>query len=150
MIHFNLQTCKEILYNVSDYTVAKTFTALLFCTYAYIFKTGDVLIPVFLLVIIDSITGIMFACRQKELSSKGFSRVAMKFFVYLLLMATAGILDQEFPGQYATTSMKSFLMMTEAISIMENIGKLGWPVPLKILQFLKMQSDAQRKKENKK
>lgn len=150
LTHFNLETVKNIIYNVGEHTMVKTITAGLLCAYSYMFSDGKILIPVFLLVIIDSITGVMKACKAKELSSKGFIRVAMKFFVYLMLIATAGILDREFPGNYATTSMKSFLMVTEAISIMENIGALGWPVPLKLLEYLKVYHDASMEKVKKK
>ena len=146
LTHFNLNTCKNILLNVGDHGFLKAITATLFCAYSYLFNDGSVLIPVFTLVIFDSITGVMKACKAKELSSQGFVRVAMKFTAYLIMIATAGVLDREFPGQYATTSMKSFLMVTEAISIMENIGALGWPVPLKLLEYLKVHHDASSNK----
>ena len=147
LTHFKLETCREIIFNIGDHTFLKGASAMFFCTYAYIFGNGMVLVPVFILVIFDSITGFMKAAKNRELSSSGWSRVAMKFFVYIVMLGTAGVLDHEFPGNYATTTMKTFLMVTEAISIMENIGELGWPVPLKLLEFLKVHSD---KKEPKK
>ena len=110
LTHFKLETCREIIFNIGDHTFLKGASAMFFCTYAYIFGNGMVL-------------------------------------VYIVMLGTAGVLDHEFPGNYATTTMKTFLMVTEAISIMENIGELGWPVPLKLLEFLKVHSD---KKEPKK
>ena len=63
------------------------------------------------------------------------------------MLLASGVLDTQFPGEYAMTTMKSFLMMTESISILENIGAMGWPVPLKLLEFLKMHSDKKTKKK---
>jgi len=63
------------------------------------------------------------------------------------MIGTTGVIDKEFPGNYATTTMKAFLMMTEAISIMENIGELGWPVPIKLLELFKMQRGKQKEPE---
>jgi toxin secretion/phage lysis holin len=147
LTHFKLETCREIIFSIGDHTFPKSVSALFFCTYAYIFGNGYVFVPVFILVVFDSITGVMKACKNKELSSSGWSRVAMKFFVYIMMLGTAGVLDREFPGQYATTTMKTFLMVTEAISIMENISALGWPVPLKLLEFLNMHSEKKREKK---
>lgn len=147
MTHFNLQQCRNIITQVGDNSILKLLTAYSMCIYAYVFGDGSVLIPVFFLVILDGVTGVMVAMKNKSLSSRGFIRGALKFLVYLILIATTGILDREFPGQYATTTMKSFLMVTEAISIMENVGALGWPVPLKLLEFLKLHGSKQKEKK---
>ena len=141
MTHFNLQQCKDIIVQVGNDGFLKLLVAYFMCFYAYAFGDGTVLIPVFLLVIFDGILGVIKAIKNKEVSSRGFIRGALKFLVYLILMGMSGILDREFPGQYATTTMKSFLMITEAISIMENVAALGWPVPLKLLEFLRMHHD---------
>ena len=71
------------------------------------------------------------------------------------MMGTANIIDKEFvdiykvatevfgfsvPLKSALLTMNLFLVSTEAVSILENISALGWPVPLKLLKFLRMQS----------
>lgn len=147
LTHFNFQQCRTIIAQVGDNSFLKLLTAYLTCGYAYAFGDGTVLIPVFFLVILDGILGVSVAIKNKEVSSRGFIRGALKFLVYLILIATAGILDREFPGQYATTVMKTFLMITEAISIMENVNALGWPVPLKLMEFLKMHQEKQKEQK---
>ena len=148
MRHLTLDTCKEILGSVTNHSLQKIFAALGSCSWAYLFGDGKILIPVFALVFLDAIVGVWRAKKEKRYKgSKGFSRTCAKFFIYLIMIGTAHVLDREFPGNYASTSMKTFLMVTEAISILENIGALGWPVPLKLLKYLKMFSDDKKKKK---
>lgn len=138
---FHINQCKHIFEHIVEHAYLKAAFALAVCSYAYLFNDGKVLIPVFSLVIIDALTGVMRACKQKQLSSRGYLRSLIKFIVYLCMIAVGGIFDKEFPGEYATATIKSFLMVTEAISIMENISQMGWPVPTKFLEFLKVFSE---------
>ena len=142
MRQMTLETCREIIVSTSQYPLQKVIVALGSCSWAYLFGNGKVLIPVFALVMLDAIVGVWRAKKEKRFrGSRGFSRSCAKFFIYLIMIGTASILDKEFPGNYASLTMKSFLMVTEAISILENIGALGWPVPLKLLKFLNMFKD---------
>lgn len=145
MANFNISVIKEIFYSIVNDSSVKIIVAYFMCCYAYLFGNGDVLIPVFVLVILDLITGLLKATKLKDLNSPGARRGAMKFAVYLILIAMANVIDREFPGQYASTIMKSFLMVTEAISIMENIGAMGWPVPTKLLKYLKNYQGQEKK-----
>jgi toxin secretion/phage lysis holin len=121
-----------------------------FCTYSHALGGGEVLYPVFALVFIDAFVGVMKAVKLKTFKwSQGFKRSIQKTGVYVAMILLAGILDLEFPGHYASTTMKTFLMVTEAISILENINSLGWPVPLKLLEYLKThRKNSSEKKKN--
>ena len=137
--HFSMQVCKDVIHNVGQFPLHKIFATGVLCTYTHVLESGKAFVPVFALVILDAVVGVMKARKQGNFrGSAGFKRSAQKFLVYVVMLLAAGILDMEFPGQYASNTMKTFLMVTEAISIMENISALGWPVPLKILQMLKM------------
>jgi len=148
--HFSLEVCKEVMYNVSQFPLHKIFMTGILCTYTHVLHDGKAFVPVFALVLLDAVVGVTKAIRNGDFSwSAGFKRSGQKFMVYVVMLLASGILDTEFPGQYASNTMKTFLMVTEAISIMENISALGWPVPLKILQLLKMQKgDAKPQKES--
>jgi len=148
--HFSLEVCKDVINNVGQFPLHKLLATGVFCTYTHILHEGKAFVPVFALVILDAIVGVMKAKKNGTFKgSQGFKRSAQKFLVYVVMLLASGILDMEFPGQYASGTMKTFLMVTEAVSIMENISALGWPVPLKLLKMLKMQrDDAEQEKES--
>ncbi len=96
------------------------------------------LVVMLALISVDGLTGVWKACVARELSSRGFRRGALKFFVYLLLMASCALGDKVMPFRFAFTAMTAFLAMTELISIMENVAALGWPVPTLLVSRLKV------------
>ena len=156
MTYLNIENCKNIFGTVFDSSFQKIIFTLSYCSFTYLYSDGKELLAVFVLLFIDLITGIMKAVKLKKWSgSAGIRRTAEKFFVYLLMMGTANIVDKEFvdiygaatelfgfsvPHKSALLTMNLFLVSTEAVSILENISALGWPVPLKLLKFLRMQS----------
>lgn len=151
--HLSLEVCKNVIHSVGEFPLQKTIIATFLCTYSHVMGDGKIFIPVFLLVFMDAVVGVMKALKNKTFSwSQGFKRSGQKFTVYVIMLLASGILDVEFPGNYATTTMKTFLMVTEAISILENIGDMGWPVPIKLLDFLKLHREASKEvqKEEKK
>ena len=146
--HFSIQICKDIIDSVANYPLHKMFATGIFCTYTHVLNEGKAFVAVFALVILDALVGVFRAIKKNEFTwSQGFKRSGQKFFVYIVMLLSSGILDIQFPGEYAMTTMKTFLMVTETISIMENIGELGWPVPLKLLEFLKMHSNKKNPKK---
>lgn len=156
-------TCKAVFANVFDNSFQKFIFTFGYCSFTYLYHDGKELLAVFALLIIDLITGVMKARKQKVWrGSTGFRRTAEKFFVYLLMIGTASVVDKQFTDVYITLTkvfgfqvstksalmvMNLFLVSTEAISILENISALGWPVPLKLLQFLKMHSTTVEEKK---
>jgi hypothetical protein len=51
------------------------------------------------------------------------------------MLITAALVDKSTPVGFAVPITASFLSMTEAISIFENISKLGFLVPTKLLSI---------------
>jgi toxin secretion/phage lysis holin len=90
------------------------------------------------LMLLDLVTGIWVAGAAGEISSKGCRRGALKFVVYLILMSAAALADKVIPVRVAFSSMTAYLALTELISIMENVSKLGGPVPPVLLKTLKV------------
>jgi toxin secretion/phage lysis holin len=96
----------------------------------YIFYAQkEALTALFCLVMIDTITGGMLAYKRRQFSSAGFFRFASKLWIYLLLMATACLVDKILPVQFSAMTMTTFLVVTEAISISENLKMKGADVP---------------------
>lgn len=90
------------------------------------------------LIVMDYISGVIAAVAEKKLSSEvGAKGIAKKIFM-LLIVAVANIVDINVIGEgHALKSVTViFYIANECISLIENGGKLGVPVPNKLLEVL--------------
>ncbi|WP_233274999.1 phage holin family protein [Calidifontibacillus oryziterrae] len=82
------------------------------------------------LVIIDYITGLIASGIAGELSSRvGFKGIAKKLMIFSLV-AVAHIIDQLVDGNHLIRDATIyFYIVNEIISIIENAGRVGIPIP---------------------
>ena len=88
--------------------------------------------------VLDYITGLISAYIRKELSSAvGFTGIAKKVFI-MTLVAVGHILDTHVigDGTVCRSAVIGFYLANEGISILENAGKIGLPLPEKLLDVL--------------
>jgi toxin secretion/phage lysis holin len=104
-------------------------------TWTFDTKMESVLV-IALLILLDTITGFCKAWKRGKISSNGFFRFALKCMVYFALMATGALADKVLPIKFCMTGMVSFLAVTEAISILENLGSIGYAIPQGLLKKL--------------
>lgn len=96
------------------------------------------LIALLLFVITDYITGVMCAIADKKLSSAvGFKGICRKVLIFLLV-GIANILDMQVigTGSVLRTAVIFFYISNEGVSLLENAGHLGLPIPVKIKSVL--------------
>lgn len=101
------------------------------------------LIALLLFVITDYITGVMCAIADKKLSSAvGFKGICRKVLVFLLV-GIANILDMQVigTGSVLRTAVIFFYISNEGVSLLENAGHLGLPIPVKIKAVLEQLHD---------
>ena len=94
-------------------------------------------------VVIDYITGVMCAIINRELSSAvGFKGIFRKVLVFLLV-GIANIIDVQVVGTGAVlrTAVIFFYISNEGVSLLENAGHLGLPIPEKIKTVLEQLHD---------
>ena len=139
--HVSVQTHKDIIQRVLDLNIIKGVGAVALSIYGTIFSDHKVLIAVYTLIAIDTVLGFLAACRRKEISSSAFFRVLIKCTVYFAMILTGRLVDQVVPIAFASSIIESFLVMTEALSILENSSKLGVPIPIKLVKMLKQMGD---------
>lgn len=87
----------------------------------------------------DYITGLAVAWLHKELSSEvGFKGIAKKVLI-LILVAVGHILDTHVlgGGSVCRSAVIGFYIANEGISILENAGNIGIPLPKKLIDVLK-------------
>ena len=89
-------------------------------------------------VVIDYLTGIMVAVLEKKLSSEiGFRGIFKKVLIFSLVgignMVDVYLLKN---GSAIRTAVIFFYLSNEGISILENTGKIGLPIPVKLKNLL--------------
>lgn len=100
-------------------------------------------------VVIDYITGVMCAVSDKKLSSAvGFKGICRKVLIFLLV-GIANILDVQVigTGSVLRTAVIFFYISNEGVSLLENAGHLGLPIPVKIKTVLEQLHDRAESEE---
>lgn len=125
------------MWNRLDYVVSGCASAVGgVLTYIY----GDIntlMICLFGFISFDYISGVIVACYEKKLSSSvGFKGLLKKMWI-LIMLGVACLLDRALNVNGICKSMVCcFYIANEGISIIENGGKLGLPIPKKIIDVL--------------
>ena len=100
-------------------------------------------------VVIDYITGIMCAIVDKRLSSAvGFKGIFKKVLIFAIV-GIGHIIDTQVigSGSVLRTAVIFFYMSNEGISLVENAGHLGLPIPKKLKAVLEQLHDRAEKEE---
>ena len=111
-----------------------------FCAlFGFLFGDCDgLMIALIGLIVMDYISGVIAAVVEKKLSSEvGAKGIAKKIFM-LLIVAVANIVDINVIGEGHVLKSVTviFYLANECISLIENAGRLGVPVPKKLLDVL--------------
>ena len=117
----------------------KAVTAFLCTAFSFVFGDMDgMFIALIALIVLDYISGVIAAIAEKKLSSSvGAKGIAKKIFM-LLIVAVANIVDINVIGEghVLRTVTTAFYIANECISLIENAGRLGVPVPKKLMDVL--------------
>ena len=102
-------------------------------------------------VVIDYITGLMCAVVDKRLSSAvGFKGIFKKILIFALV-GIGHLLDTHVigAGSVLRTAVIFFYISNEGISLIENAGHLGLPIPAKLKSVLEqLHNRAEKEDEN--
>ena len=91
----------------------------------------------FLFMILDYVLGVICGFKEKKLSSEIAFRGILKKITILIVVAVAVHLDNAFNTQGTIRSMAIFFYAgLEGISILENAGRMGVPIPDKLKDAL--------------
>ena len=101
-------------------------------------------------VVIDYITGVLCAIYDKNLSSSvGFKGIAKKVLIFILV-GVANIIDLYVirDGAAIRGAVIAFYLSNEGVSLLENAGHLGLPIPDKLKDILAQLHKRDDKKED--
>ena len=96
------------------------------------------LIALVIFAVADYITGVMCAVADKKLSSEvGFKGICRKVIIFMLV-GIAHIIDVNLiaTGSVLRTAVIFFYLSNEGVSVLENAGHLGLPIPEKLKGIL--------------
>ena len=97
-------------------------------------------------VVMDYVTGVMCAAADRKLSSEvGFKGICRKVLIFMMV-GIANVLDVLIigSGSVLRTAVIFFYLSNEGVSLLENAGHLGLPIPEKlkaVLEQLHRQSE---------
>ena len=92
------------------------------------------LLALVLFAVADYITGVMCAVADKKLSSEvGFKGICRKVIIFMLV-GVAHVIDVNViaTGSVLRTAVIFFYLSNEGVSLLENAGHLGLPIPEKL------------------
>lgn len=117
----------------------KSILAAVCAVFGFVFgDLNGLMIALVALIVLDYISGVLAAVVEKKLSSEvGAKGIAKKIFM-LLIVAVANIVDINVIGEGHVLKSVTvvFYIANECISLIENAGRLGVPVPKKLLDVL--------------
>ncbi len=110
-------------------------------------KPDGLILSLIAFMIMDYVTGLAAAWLKRELSSQtGFTGIAKKVYI-LVLVAVGHILDTYILGGGAVcrSAVTGFYIANEGISIAENAGAIGLPLPKSLVRVLKQLKEKEEK-----
>ena len=131
-------------------TVQLIFTAIGGWLGYFLGGCDGLLIALVVFVAADYITGVMCAVADKKLSSEvGFKGICRKVLIFILV-GIANILDVQVigTGSVLRTAVIFFYLSNEGVSLLENAGHLGLPIPDKLKDVLAQLHDRAEKPED--
>tara|TARA_R100001086_G_C11847959_1_gene260625 strand:- start:10054 stop:10482 length:429 start_codon:yes stop_codon:yes gene_type:complete len=125
-------------------TSLKVFTS---ATVVVVFMFGDfyndALLGITILMVMDTILGVSASYVEgTPISSRRFGRAVVKGAIYFMAISAGYFADLTIPFDIIQGTMIAFVGVTEFISILENIGRMGYETPKKLLNQLKEYRDS--------
>ena len=101
-------------------------------------ELDGLLIALIIFVVVDYVTGVLVAAAERKVSSAVGYRGILKKIILFCMVGVANVLDVHVmnTGSMLRTAVIFFYLSNEGISIIENAGKLGIPVPEKVRKVL--------------
>ena len=136
----NLTYCASLLVSLCKNIWFKITLSSGVIAYSYFFDPThtQLLLSLFILIILDFITGIAAAVKEKRpIKSHKVLRTAIKIGVYYLIITSTHLAEGSVPIPLLDETAIGFLTATELVSILENVARSGYAVPKSLLVKLK-------------
>lgn len=133
-----------------DNATVKLFGTYIIIMLDFLFGTGEktALVALLMLVIADFITGVSASVKTgHSIKSAKIYRTGLKLVIYFLSISSGHFIEVALGYNVGANEMLVvFFAVTEFISIMENMAKLGFATPKKLLNIMEDIKDLKDKK----
>lgn len=135
---------------VGDMPMLKTVAMATGGIVGYVFPeegTAKAAVAAAVLIVLDTITGVAAAASGgKAITSLAFSRTLIKILGYASVVTVCAVAGRHVPGLSefqgaSVTGVVTLVILTEAISILENVHAMGLKLPLGLSELLKKRLD---------
>lgn len=150
---FEISQLKYIFEKLGEFFHAKLLFSYLFVFMSWVIDGSyEIIVTIFVLLLLDTITGTGIALRNKYLNhqglytgpkenifnSRGLYRGPLKMTVYFIFIIVSRLVDKHIPVPFASPMIDCFLVTTEGYSIFENFAKMGFAAPTALIEKLKV------------
>lgn len=114
-------------------------------------RPDGLLITLICFAIVDYVTGVVSAAINHKLNSAtGFKGIAKKLFMFALV-GVANLIDINALAGTAVlrSAVICFYLANEALSIIENAGEIGLPIPKKLKKLIEQLKESEENDESK-
>lgn len=125
-------------------TIFNALVALVGTVFTWLFGGWDIALGILVtFIVIDYLTGLIVAFINKQVDSRiGFKGIVKKSLI-LFVLIIAVLLDRLIGNQWTfRTIVCYFFIGNEGLSILENIGKCGVPLPKTLTDILRQLKDS--------
>lgn len=133
-----LQHTAESFLNILRHFDIKVLITVVLVVFEFLFGQNNLVFinAIIGLVALDFLAGIFAAKKSGEkIESSKAAKTIFKLGAYSIVLAAAHLLQTSFPFEvFSEEATIAFIASTEFISILEKIGKAGYPVPQKLLE----------------
>ena len=125
----------------------KSILAMPFAAIAFLVGDFDLLLEGLMgMVVVDFITGLLKAWHNDDVTSKVMFKGGIEKVGIFLIVATANIIDNSLGLGIALRGLViGYYMVNEALSMLENWGGLGLPLPKKLINVLAQLKETEEK-----
>lgn len=132
---------KYLLATAFSPSSVKTFTAIFLYIYGFFFDPtqNHAHVALFFLILFDFVTGVKAAKHANEpIRSSKIRHTAVKISAYFTMIAGAHLAESGLPSflQVLDETVTGFLLVTELKSLLENMQKIGYETPKKLIDKL--------------
>lgn len=116
-------------------------------------EMDGLLIALITFICLDYVTGLIVGAVQRRLNSQISFAGLLKKAVIFVIVAVAHVVDTQILGGTASVFRSAacgLYIANEGLSILENCGKLGLPIPAKLRNVLEQLRDENEKDDDKK
>lgn len=98
----------------------------------------DALIAIVMLMVLDAVLGVWASKKEgAAITSTRFADSVKKGIVYFMAISAGYFVDLTVPFDIVQATMVGFVGVTEFISVLENVGRMGYQTPKKLLNQLR-------------